>query len=118
MKLTTAALLPALTLAGLLSGCGEKEKPKGSPDWGDDPRPLGACVGTALPGVQVPGGGDGAMCLEKQTAAECNAPSTKFGYVYGLHETCASRGFSKQCSGGGYPSSTRFKECPPGTTAK
>ena len=114
MKLFTSAVLAGLVLA---TGC-KKDEPKGSPDWGDDPRPLGACVGTAKAGVTVPGGGDAAMCLEKQTAQECNSPSARMSYVYGLHETCASRGYPKQCVGGTYPDSTRFKECPPGTTAR
>ena len=90
---------------------GSTEKPKGSPDWGDDPRPLGACIATVAAGVKPPPG-PGSYCLEKQTKSECTAPSQTMDYVYAEHETCASRGYAKQCEGTDFPSSTRFKECP------
>lgn len=104
------AFLVAATCAAACSSS-KADKPKGSPDWGDDPRPLGACVATVKAGVDAPAG-PRSYCLENQTKAECTAPSDKIDYVYGEHETCASRGFAKKCEGTEFPSSTRFKECP------
>jgi hypothetical protein len=89
---------------------------KGSPDWGDDPRPLGSCVGVAKPGVTAPDGSKPEYCLETQTEQECNSPSSKMDYSYAEHTTCASRGYPKKCAGGDYPDSARFKACPANTT--
>jgi hypothetical protein len=89
-----------------------KAKPKGSPDWGDDPRPLGSCVGTPKPGTPLPAGSPSSVCLENQTSDECTKPSENFDYVYAEHTTCASRGYGKTCDGAGYPASARFQACP------
>ena len=123
MKMMTRVMCVAFAV--LVVACGKdggekakQDQPKvqGSPDWGDDPRPLGSCVGTVKPGVEIPAGAQASYCLEQQTAEECNAPSQRMDYVYKQHHTCASQGYAKQCTGGSFPASTRFKECPPDTT--
>jgi hypothetical protein len=105
-----------LVLVATLAACRDKQAaPKGSPDWGDDPRPLGACVGNVKGAAELPDGAVKTFCLEKQTRAECEGPSSDIDYTYAHHTTCASRGFAKQCEGGGFPASARFEECPGNT---
>jgi len=109
--------LAKLLLLVVVAACSKsKTEPKGSPDWGDDPRPLGACVGTFKAGVALPEGAPASYCLEKQTEGECTKPSANSDYVYSEHMTCASQGFALTCTGGRYPGSARFKACPVGTS--
>ena len=103
-----------LALIGLVfatAACKDKaDKPK-SADWGDDPRPLGACVGRMkaggelIPGVET-------WCLEQQSKTECGDSDKEMSYVWLEHHTCASQGFSKECDLPDFPISMRFKQCP------
>ena len=90
----------------LLVGCNKKDRIEGaSPDWGDDKRAVGACMGTAATGATVPEGVT-TICYEKQSEADCVA---RMNYLYVEHATCASRGFKEQCPNA--EPTARFQSC-------
>ena len=84
----------ALLLLAVIACSKSADKPKGSPDWDGDARPLGSCVGIARATTKLPEGMPSATCREKQTKDECTRPSEHYDYSYAEHTTCASRGFA------------------------